>query len=61
MLTLSCSAVGVVLLQGVTCICRMLSRHGLSRSEADVLLELNEQMGHAFDQTLAATLQALVR
>ncbi|KAF6252495.1 hypothetical protein COO60DRAFT_1704259 [Scenedesmus sp. NREL 46B-D3] len=47
--------------KGVTCICRMLSRHGLSRSEADVLLELNEQMGHAFDQTLAATLQALVQ
>jgi hypothetical protein len=48
-------------LQGVTYICRMLGPHGLSRSEAAALLNLNEQMGHAFDQSLASILQALVR
>jgi hypothetical protein len=50
-----------LLSQGVTYICQMLGSYGLSRSEAAALLNLNEQMGHAFDQSLASILQALVR
>ncbi|WIA14937.1 hypothetical protein OEZ85_001648 [Tetradesmus obliquus] len=47
--------------KGVTYICRLLGPHGLSRSEAAALLALNEAMSHAFDQSLAGILQALVR
>jgi hypothetical protein len=47
-------------LQGVTYICRMLTPHGLTRSEVAALLALNEQMGHAFDQSLTSILKGLV-
>jgi hypothetical protein len=39
----------------------MLGPHGLTRSEVTALLALNEQMNHAFDQSLTGILQALVR
>lgn len=47
--------------KGVTYVCRLLSHSGLTRGEVDALLRLNEEMGHAFDQSLAALLHALVQ